>query len=240
MKDTTEIRQEIAGKVRDLRRSRSWTQTELAERLGISQNWLSELERGEGSFTAEHFLLLLRLFNVSQELQNTLVRLGASHLQESSNALPSSELEDVHRALLEALLDATPRVITGIGPVLVNNADRINLWKVAGSLSALGLETRLPWVIDNTVEAIETLKKGKTALAPKYKRAEFPLRRFLDKAHDLPRAKNVDVLDLTVRSQKTLDDLQRKASRASQRWGIVTAIQPEDFVDALEAADERR
>ena len=56
---------DIARKVHDLRRGRRWTQAELARRLDLSQSRLSEVERGDGSFTAEQFLTILRLFNVS-------------------------------------------------------------------------------------------------------------------------------------------------------------------------------
>ena len=46
-------RKEIAAGVKALRQKRGWTQKELAELLGLSQNWLSELENGKGSFSAE-------------------------------------------------------------------------------------------------------------------------------------------------------------------------------------------
>src|SRR6266850_6548601 len=97
----TKSRHEIADKVRELRRLRGWTQAELAKRLQLSQNRLSEIEHGDGSFTAEQFLLLLRLFNVAAndfvsdnrdrdlEIQNALARLGATQLQESAQILPS-------------------------------------------------------------------------------------------------------------------------------------------------------
>jgi hypothetical protein len=70
-----------------------------------SQSRLSEIESGGGSFTAEQFLLLLRLLTVGArhfsserrdmdaELQNALTRLGADHLQEVPDVLPSERLE---------------------------------------------------------------------------------------------------------------------------------------------------
>src|SRR5271170_6249535 len=94
-------RSEIARNVRELRKERRWTQAELAKRLRLSQARLSEIEGGDGSFTAEQFLLLLKLFNVAanhfipkqrnqaSEIQNALARLGAIHLQESEDVLPS-------------------------------------------------------------------------------------------------------------------------------------------------------
>src|SRR5215510_11996482 len=106
----------ISNKVRDLRNERRWTQAELARRLGLSQSRLSEIERGQGSFTAEQFLTILRVLNVavthfaserrsSDEVQNALARLGAAHLRESPNVLPSDRLgktEDLIREVLVA------------------------------------------------------------------------------------------------------------------------------------------
>src|SRR5262249_18893316 len=91
-------RARIAREVKRLREDRRWTQAELSKRLGLSQSRLSEIERGQGSFTAEQFLTILKLFNVSvtrfasarkpsTELQNALARLGADHLQESQEVL---------------------------------------------------------------------------------------------------------------------------------------------------------
>src|SRR5580658_8833730 len=90
-------RSEVAKNARELRKERRWTQAELAKRLDLSQARLSEIEGGDGSFTAEQFLLLLKLFNVGAsrfapgagaspghdreaQIQNALARLGALHL----------------------------------------------------------------------------------------------------------------------------------------------------------------
>src|SRR5687767_6460102 len=51
-KDTNKIRLDIVEKVRRLRQENRWTQARLAHLLGFSQNRLSEIERGRGSFTA--------------------------------------------------------------------------------------------------------------------------------------------------------------------------------------------
>ena len=84
---------QIGRDVRALRRERAWTQGELAEKLGLSQSRLSEIESGGGSFTAEQFLRILTLFNVTTsrftggvvdreaQFQNALARLGAHQLQ---------------------------------------------------------------------------------------------------------------------------------------------------------------
>jgi XRE family transcriptional regulator, fatty acid utilization regulator len=59
-----EPRAQISRKVRELRTGRRRTQAELAKRLGLSQARLSEIERGQGSFSAEQLLEIFQLFNV--------------------------------------------------------------------------------------------------------------------------------------------------------------------------------
>jgi transcriptional regulator with XRE-family HTH domain len=61
----TSLRSKIGAHVRKLRQENRWSKTRLANMLGISQNYLSLLERGRGSFTAEQFLIMLEHFNVS-------------------------------------------------------------------------------------------------------------------------------------------------------------------------------
>lgn len=244
-------RRKIAAKVRDLRQARRWTQADLAKRLGLSQNRLSEIERGDGSFTAEQFLLLLKLFNVtasqfayepgdpSQGIQNALARLGALHVQESADVLPSEQLEDAHDVVREALLDGSPRLVTALAPVLVRNAERLNLGKLFVELEPLGRERRLAWVVENTLAAVEQLGRSSRdrARSRLYGRAALELQLFLQFVKPAPdRGLPEDVLDATIRSKRSLDEVKRAASPVSLRWGIVSSLQPEDFLQALEAA----
>jgi hypothetical protein len=57
----------------------------------------------------------------------------------------------------------------------------------------------------------------------------------LDRGGDV-RAALPDLLETTIRSERSLREVQRSSSAISQRWGIVTSLQPEDFVGALKAA----
>jgi transcriptional regulator with XRE-family HTH domain len=242
-------RLKIAAKVRELRRHRKWTQADLAERLHLSQSRLSEIERGAGSFTAEQFLVVLKLFNVAPSqftdqppdanlaIQNALARLGALHVQESIDVLPSDALEDVHDVVREALLDGSPRIITALAPVLVRNAKRLNPPKLHAELASLGRAQRLAWVIDNTLDALAHLSRNTREWAKLYRHAELRLQLFLDIANALlDHRPPLDILDATIRSKRTLEEIQRGASKASRHWGIATSLQLEDFVQALEAA----
>ncbi len=252
----TKSRLAIASKIRVLRRERGWTQAELAKRLQLSQNRLSEIERGDGSFTAEQFLVLLRLFNVAVsdfdcdrsgrhvELQNALARLGAVHLQESDQVLPSKQLEDVHDVVREALLLGDPRLVSAIAPVLASHAERLNLTRLYAELEKLGHARRLAWVVDNTLAALNAVVRTdgarSTTWTKQRRRAELPLTLFLEFASSRSGAVDPneppDLLDGTIRSRRTLEAVQRHASKSSTRWGIATSLQPDDFIHALEAS----
>ncbi|HEY1551708.1 MAG TPA: helix-turn-helix transcriptional regulator [Kofleriaceae bacterium] len=103
-------RKRIAERIRELRRSRQWTQAELAKQLELSQSRLSEIENGSGSLSAEQLLRVLALFNVGvesfvekpndphQELQNALARFGAKHLVESDTIIPTERLSEASNA----------------------------------------------------------------------------------------------------------------------------------------------
>jgi transcriptional regulator with XRE-family HTH domain len=258
LQELDKYRVHVARKVQELRRERRWTQAELSRRLDLSQSRLSELERGAGSFTAEQLLAMLKLFNVTvgdfvpessgqaSELQNALARLGALHLHESTDVLPSERLSAVNDVVREVIVDSeSPRLITALGPVLIRNVDQVNLKKLHLQLTEGGLERRLGWVVENTLEAIrrETPLLTSARWRRVYRRAHVVLESFLhfltakSPAHILA----PDVLDVGIRSKLSLDDVTASSSPISRRWGIVTTLQPEDFVEALRGsrADRR-
>ena len=250
---TTE-RAHIAGVVRALRKERGWTQAELAEKLGLSQNRLSEVERGDGSFTAEQFLLILKIFNVTtgrfadttdraQQLQNALARLGASHLQESAGVIPAEDLADVVTAIREALVQGDPRLTTALAPVLCANVDRVSLNKLYLDLERVGLERRLAWLCENTLAALDSdlVQELPRTWAQRVRRAIVVLEAFLDPLNQRLESPptvspSPDIFDPSIRSKKTLDSVQATASSISRKWGIVSALQPRDFAQAIRAA----
>lgn len=250
-----QIRTEIAGKIRALRIDRHWTQAELSKRLGLSQGRFSEIERGQGSFTAEQFLEVLKLFNVpvshfagSQdgagfEVQNALARLGAGHLQKRPDVLPSERLEETGDVVREALLGAvSPGQVTALAPVLVCNIDRVNLNKLRAQFLAYGLERRLAWLIENTLVAVRhELSGGPPHTASiLYRRADLILSAYLGNApSSRPQRKPdeaPDLLDARILDEQKLDEVQNSMSAISRRWGVATALQPGDFIEALKAS----
>jgi transcriptional regulator with XRE-family HTH domain len=238
-------RGEIGAKVRALRQSRKWSQAELARHLELSQNRLSEIERGAGSFSAEQLLLLLKLFNVSAShfvdqapdptlgLQNALARFGASHLQES-DVLPAEQLDVLGRVVREVLVDGSPRFITALAPILVRNARQLNLSNVQVDLSRLGFSRRLPWVVENILEATKLFRGGlPNRLVLKTSSLQLFLNYFTAQLGAMDANQPPDVLDPGIRTPKTVQQVQRSGSTISQRWGVVSTLQPADFVDPL-------
>jgi transcriptional regulator with XRE-family HTH domain len=246
-------RLQIARKVRELRTGRRWTQEELATHLQLSQGYLSELERGSGSFTAEQLLKILALFNVpvthfahappqrEQDLQNALARLGALHLFESPDVLPSQHFEEVTNVVHEVLVGRSPRQIPALAPVLVANIEGVNLLKLRRELVAAELGRRLGWLIENILQALtmEQLRMEPGEWMQAYFRAQFVLVQLLPSLEPLRSQDDsspLDRLDPDIFTPETLAEVRASSSAVSTKWGIVTTLQPQDFVDALRAA----
>lgn len=249
--DMDKARLRVVAKVRSLRTERRWTQAELAGKLGLSQARLSEIERGGGSFTAEQFLEVLRLFNVNvdaftapqrveDELQNALARLGALHLREVSSALPSARVGGVRAAVRETLLaPADARLLLALAPVLLANLDALNLDVLHDELDSLGFPARVPWLVENVQAALllGRAPPGRPAAA-RWHRSMAVLSDFVSR-HPAPSSEappRVDHIDAGLRSGRALAQVQATASDISRKWGVVSDLQPADFADAVRAA----
>jgi hypothetical protein len=178
-----------------------------------------------------------------QDLQNALARLGASHLRESPDVIPSEKLDELAAVVREALIGRAPRHLTALAPVLVNSAEHVAV--LARRLAGTGLERRLGWVIENTGAAlgqeIPDLTRG--PLLRRYRSAEVSFESLLPwLAEYAPKeepAPLVDILDPVV-SKRSAEEVEASASPISRRWGILSSIQPQEFAAALRAAREDR
>lgn len=255
---TKSLRSEIGARVRNLRKERQWTQAQLADLLGISQNYLSVVERGQGSFTAEQLLTILRQFNVpidyfapskipvESQIQNALARQGASHLLERTDVIPSERLKQAADVIRETLLSAdSARQITALAPVIVAHARNLNWPKLKAQVAEAGVDRRLPWVVDNVLSATDReLKRGKIerGTAVLYEQARLVLEDVLaswqvaikGKVRELPE----DVLDPDIASEKSRDEVRKGSSDISRRWRVLSRLQVDDFIQSLKAAYE--
>jgi transcriptional regulator with XRE-family HTH domain len=255
MKNATlnEFRLDIISKISRLRRERGWSQKNFAQLLGLSQSRFSQIERGQGSFTAEQLFILVQNFNLSYQffsskkrtslsvLQNAIVRLGASNLQESKDSFPSERLEKTVDVVREVLISAeSPRQIVGIAPVLVHHVEDLGFYKLKFQLAEHGLDMRLAWVIENTMLAIQAelsrplSKKDER----RYKKVEILLNRHLSAWNKIEKdnSQEEDILDRDILSEKTIEQVRTASSKTSKKWKIITRIQVQDFIEALRAS----
>lgn len=73
--------QELAGAIRNLRRSKQLTQMDLAQRAGVSRKWISDVESGKSGLRFTTVLALLDALDVDLTLQ--------------TRAKPSLDLDDL-------------------------------------------------------------------------------------------------------------------------------------------------
>jgi transcriptional regulator with XRE-family HTH domain len=231
----------------------------LAKLLGLSQNRLSEIESGQGSFTAEQLLLLSKNFNVSvsdfviskgkpdQKIQNALARLGASHLAENNEALPTEELDNVAKVVHEVLISPnSSRQVTALAPILVNYAKTALLNQLRLQSTQETFVRRYRWLLENVHWAINDELDNDLPhdQKVKYKNAEFVLNNLLKTPWfgivHAGRVEGEDVFDPDVNNEKTLEALRKSSSKISKKLKIITRIQPEDFANALKEARETR
>jgi len=257
LKNLLNIRRIVSEKVRELRVQRKLTQKELAAQLGLSQSRLSEIEQGKGSFTAEQFIMILKIFNVPMgyfdiepvedsfaALQNALARLGAKNLVESSQLIPDERLEEISVAIREALLSSSPRLLTALGPVLIAKVERLHLEHLFQGLKTTRLQRRLAWVVENVYEALGMILQRPFAreYRRRFRRTELLLSQLLDQAYDQLIEDGdqscggaEDIVDRDIRSARTRQEVSASRSEVSRRWGILSALQPADFEAAIRA-----
>jgi hypothetical protein len=82
------------------------------------------------------------------------------------------------------------------------------------------------------------LRRSKTASKELWSRTALVIDFFLNSiAHPADStAAAWDILDASIRSKKTADEVREAASEPSRRWHIITSLKPEDFAQALRAA----
>lgn len=237
--------QHISATVRRLRTEQGFTQRELAQHLGISQGRLSQLERGGGSFSAEQLITMLRLFDVDIDafdplpssdgsLQNALIRFGARHLRPDPDARVLEEHNSATRALLAVLLTpASPRFLTALAPVLLWSCDQLSLPAIQDRLVQAGAPHRLPWLVENTLEAIGQERPETTDWRRQIERGSMVGTIFLNHlavpAQDAP----LDPIDRGIRTLRSQQEAVAEASAITRKWRLVTMLQVHDFARAL-------
>lgn len=82
-----EILEEIGEKLRTLRKNKRYSQTQLADKIGVSRKHISDIEAGRGT-TLLIFIKLLKEFNKTEKLLEILV---------SSSISPKDKFKREHK-----------------------------------------------------------------------------------------------------------------------------------------------
>lgn len=231
------------------------SQADLGAMLGLSQARLSQVERGQGSFSAEQLLRILSIFNIGAEhfarspesgvsaLQNALVRVGASHLVASDVPVPST-LEDPANLVFFVLLDPeSPRHVAALAPVLVKSIDRISLPMLAAKLKETGRDARLGWLLESVRNVlVQQAPAAYSNARREMQRALATIDLFLKSRALHPGAPGaaIQLLDANIRSLDTAERVLAEASDEAKKWKLATRLTRDDFAEALKAAYERR
>jgi transcriptional regulator with XRE-family HTH domain len=238
--------------IKKIRLEREITQADLAKKLGISRPWLTEIEKGNGALSAEQFVFLLSYFNQTLDdffpsnkgyatlhLQNALVRLGASFLKENDELMPSEKFRDMETVVFETVILGESALLLALVPVIVKNVEIARLQRIASRLQSLGLESRFWWLIEGTYLAIEKRMEGYQSKewSKIYRQSKWVLGQIRKLSHfffDVHRGNYPeDILDKTISSQKTYQEVKRLRDSLAIRWRIVTRIRETDFVNVL-------
>lgn len=237
--------------VRRLRKERRWTLAELAGRLRLSESRLSELERGKGSFSAEHLLALFGLFHVGPEaflpadtlrdpvvgsIQKSLSKFGAYHLLADDTFLIRSE----HARPVDVICDVlvrhpSPRFLTAIPPVLVQSSNEISFSAIQDAVVRAGVPHRWAWLLDRFLGALDTIDGGSVLWRRGSQRASVLAQSFLSQLSEPGSDATLDLLDRDVRSQATLRAALVRADEKDHKWRVLSRLTTEDFVAPLEA-----
>ncbi|GEM_PF-2828441 len=237
--------------VRRLRKERRWTLAQLARRLQLSESRLSELERGQGSFSAEHLLAMFGLFHVGPEdflppsgawdpvagsLQAALWKFGARHLVVDDTVLIRREHARVWDAVSDVLVrHPSPRFLTALPPVLVESRNEIAFASVQDAVVRAGVARRWAWLLDRLLEALALTTGGPLPWRRASQRTCLLVRAFLERVPPPDAEAPLDVLDQDVRSQATLRAALLRAHEADHRWRVLSRLTTDDFVEPLEA-----
>jgi len=266
MNSANYYRAKISTQLKRLRREKDLTQKELSQLIELSQAQYSKIENGQGSLSAEQFLLLLAHLNCSLDifikdknkeaneandeeisLTKAMTRWGATHLDDKNDILVPEKYNHLNTILLDVLLIyPQPLYITNCAPMIATHFNLINFGLVATKLNdRLGSENRWWWLIESTYQAIQN-RLSQTVISRKrvllYKRALLYLESkitFREKITKLTShfATPEDLLDENITSKTKIDALIKNRDPLAKKWRLVTDIRQMDFDEALKESE---
>ena len=111
MQNDMRVEQLIGKRIQKIRREKGYTQQQFAEMIGLSTNYLSDIERGKSSARLDKSVAIINSVECTADDKFSEViysgyKIKSSRLSERLEALPSKEQEKVF-AILEAYIEQT-------------------------------------------------------------------------------------------------------------------------------------
>ncbi len=108
MQNEKSVEQIIGKRIQKIRRERGYTQQQFSEKIGLSTNYLSDIERGKSSARLDKLVAIINALECSADdvfadVINFGYKVKSSRLSERLEALPSDEQNKVF-AVIEALI----------------------------------------------------------------------------------------------------------------------------------------
>lgn len=105
------VEQLIGARIQKIRKTKGYTQQQLAEAIGLSTNYLSDIERGKSSARLDKLVLIINALECSADDIFTDVidfgyKIRNSRLSEALESLPLEDQEKAF-AILEAFISKT-------------------------------------------------------------------------------------------------------------------------------------
>lgn len=111
MQNDKSVEQIIGKRIQKIRRAKGYTQQQFAEKIGLSTNYLSDIERGKSSARLDKLVAIISSLECSaDDVFSDVIDFGykvkSSRLSERLEALPPEEREKAF-AILDAFISKT-------------------------------------------------------------------------------------------------------------------------------------
>ena len=111
MQNEKSVEQIIGKRIQKIRRAKGYTQQQFAEMIGLSTNYLSDIERGKSSARLDKLVAIINALECSaDDVFSDVIEFGykikSSRLSERLEALPPEEREKAF-AILDAFISKT-------------------------------------------------------------------------------------------------------------------------------------
>lgn len=111
MQDELTVEQAIGKRIQKLRKAKGYTQQEFAEMLGLSKNYLSDIERGKSSARLDKIVAIINLLGGSADevFADVIIaetKIKSTRISESIEKLSPEDRKKAF-AILEAFIEAS-------------------------------------------------------------------------------------------------------------------------------------